>query len=159
MLSVGTTAPLDITVQDEAGKPISLRSLTGQYAVVYFYPKDDTPGCTTEACNFRDALTEFDKRGVAVIGISKDSVASHEKFKNKYQLNFPLWSDPEHVLLSAFGVWQEKKMMGKTYMGVVRTTFVLDPRGTVVKVWENVNPKHHEQEILEFLAQHLPASP
>lgn len=159
MLSVGTTAPLDITVQDEAGKPISLRSLTGQYAVVYFYPKDDTPGCTTEACNFRDALTEFDKRGVAVIGISKDSVASHEKFKNKYQLNFPLWSDPEHVLLSAFGVWQEKKMMGKTYMGVVRTTFVLDPHGTVVKVWENVNPKHHEQEILEFLAQHLPASP
>lgn len=151
MLTAGTSAPLDIAVNDESGQPVSLRSFLGKYVVLYFYPKDNTPGCTTEACNFRDANAEFVKQGAAVIGISKDSPASHQKFKEKYHLNFPLWSDPGQRLIEAFGVWQQKKMMGKTYMGVVRSTFLIDPKGVVAKIWKNVNPKQHDQEVLEFL--------
>jgi len=151
MLTAGDQAPLDITIEDENGEPVSLRSLQGHYTVVYFYPKDDTPGCTMEACNFRDAQSELTELGATVIGISKDSVASHQKFKHKHHLNFPLWSDPDHKLLEAFGSWQEKKMFGKPYMGIVRSTFILDPQGKILKTWEKVNPKNHDQEVLAFL--------
>ena len=150
MLKINDQAPLDIKVFDEAGKLISLRSLLGKYVVLYFYPKDNTPGCTTEACNFRDANIELKELGAIVIGVSKDSVASHQKFKVGHQLNFPLWSDSDHKLLAAFGAWQEKKMFNKIYLGIVRSTFILDPQGKIVKVWEKVNPKNHDEEVLEF---------
>lgn len=152
MLTVGSSAPLDITVHDESGQPVSLRSFLGKYVVLYFYPKDDTPGCTTEACSFRDTNTELQKQGAVVIGISKDSPASHQKFKEKYHLNFPLWSDPDRKLIEAFGVWQQKKMMGKTYMGIARSTFLIDPTGNILNVWNTVSPKEHGQQVLEFLS-------
>jgi peroxiredoxin Q/BCP len=155
MLQPTQSAPLDITVTNEAGEAVSLRSLLGKYVVLYFYPKDDTPGCTQEACEFRDADHEMQKLGVAVIGVSKDSLKAHEKFKTKYQLPFPLWSDPEHKLLEAFGAWGEKKFMGKMYMGIMRSTFVIDPQGKIINVWEKVTPKNHAAEVLAFLQQTL----
>jgi len=150
MLTVGDTAPLDIEVLDEQSRPITLRSLLGNYVVLYFYPKDNTPGCTKEACNFRDANVDLKKLGVQVIGISKDSATSHHNFKQRHNLNFPLWSDKEHKLLSAFGAWGEKKSFGKLFMGIIRSTFIIDPQGKIVKTWEKVNPANHQQEVLEF---------
>ncbi len=151
MLQPSQLAPLDIVVQNEQGQPTSLRSLLGQWIVLYFYPKDNTPGCTQEACEFRDANQDLKKLGVTVIGVSKDKLASHEKFRTQYQLSFPLWSDPDHVLLEAFGAWGERKFMGRIFMGILRSTFIIDPTGHIVKVWEKVNPKNHAVEVLEFL--------
>lgn len=142
-----------VTVLDENEKEVSLADFKGKYAVLYFYPKDDTPGCTVEACAFRDANEEMQKLGVVVIGVSKDTQKSHAKFKKKYKLNFPLWSDPEHKFMDAFGVWAPKKFMGREFMGTVRTTFVIDPKGKIIKVWENVKPEGHTKAVYDFLRE------
>ena len=143
----------DFTLQDAEGKAHSLHDYRGKKVVVYFYPKDNTPGCTVQACAFRDAYADFNKLDVVVIGISKDSQKSHEKFVEKFNLPFILLSDPEREAIEGFGVWQEKKMMGKTYMGVVRSTFVLDEEGTVIKVYPKASPDKNAKDILAFLRE------
>ena len=150
MLSIGTQAP-DFTLPDKDGIPVTLSSLRGRKVVLYFYPKDNTPGCTRQACAFAGAYTEFEKRGITVVGISKDSVASHQKFAEKYNLPFILLSDPDRIAIEAFGVWQEKKMAGKVGMGVVRTTFIIDEDGVITAVMPKVKPDTNAQEILAML--------
>ena len=150
MLEVGAKAP-DFTLPDKDGNLVSLSSFLGRKVVVYFYPRDNTPGCTREACAFAKANAEFAAKGVTVIGISKDSVASHQKFAQKYELPFLLLSDPELQAIQGFGVWQEKKNYGKVSMGVVRSTFVLDEQGVVEKVYAKVKPDTNASEILEYL--------
>ena len=152
MLKVGDKAPV-IEVKDINNENVSLTDLSGQHVVLYFYPKDDTPGCTKEACSFRDWNAELKKLGVKVVGVSKDSVTSHKKFIDKYSLNFDLWSDEDHQLIEAFGAWQKKSMMGKEYMGTVRSTFVIDPKGIILRVWDKVNPPEHGQEIHDFIKE------
>jgi peroxiredoxin Q/BCP len=151
MLHAGDKAPLGVEIEDAGGEPVSLKSLLGKIVVLYFYPKDNTPGCTVEACSFRDANREITKLGAQVIGVSKDKGVSHEKFTKKFELSFPLWSDPEHKLMEAFGTWGEKKFLGKTYLGTARATFVIDAHGVVIKVWEKVKPEGHAEEVLAFL--------
>lgn len=158
MLQPNSLAPLDISVFDQDGQPTSLRSQLGKWLVVYFYPKDNTPGCTAEACSFRDASSKLTALGATVIGVSKDNAASHQKFATTFNLNFPLWSDPDHQLLAAFGAWGEKKFMGRLFMGIIRSTFVIDPQGTIVKVFPKVTPKNHGEEILEFLKSQIAAT-
>lgn len=150
MLEVGMKAP-DFTLQDRSGREISLSDFLGGRVVLYFYPKDNTPGCTRQACAFAGLYGEFQKRGVTVIGISRDSVASHQKFAEKYGLPFVLLSDPELQAISAYGVWQEKKMCGKVSMGVVRTTFVIGEDGTIERVMPKVKPDTNAAEILATL--------
>jgi thioredoxin-dependent peroxiredoxin len=133
----------DFTLALSSGNTVSNASLRGKPFVLYFYPKDDTPGCTTEACGFRDALPDFTALGVTVIGVSKDSLASHDKFIAKHNLNFPLATDPDGVALAAFGVWVEKSMYGKKYMGIDRATFVVDAAGIVRAVWRKVSVTNH----------------
>ena len=145
MLKVGDKAP-DFTLQD-----ITLSSFLGKRVVLYFYPKDNTPGCTRQACAFAGLYGEFQKKGVEVIGISKDSVASHKKFAEKYNLPFILLSDPELEAIKAYGVWQEKKLYGKVSMGVVRTTFIIGPDGTLEKIMPKVKPDTNAAEILAEL--------
>ena len=147
MLKTGDKAP-DFTLASKDGKNISLSDFLGKKVVLYFYPKDNTPGCTRQACAFAGVYGEFEKRGVAVIGISKDSVASHQKFADKYNLPFVLLSDPERKAIEAYGVWQEKKMCGKVSMGVVRTTFIIDENGKIAKIMNKVKPDTNAQEIL-----------
>ncbi len=130
---------------------LSLREKLDSWVVLYFYPKDDTPGCTKEACSLRDVREEFKRRGVEVIGVSKDSPKSHQKFIEKYKLNFTLWSDEDHVLMEAFGTWGEKRFMGRTYMGTLRSTFLIDPKGVISHVWEKVSPEEHGEEVLDML--------
>ncbi|MFZ5376781.1 MAG: thioredoxin-dependent thiol peroxidase [Patescibacteria group bacterium] len=151
MLKVGQTAPLDIEVLDEQGLKTSLRKNLGQYLVLYFYPKDNTPGCTAEACSLRDYNSEIASQGAKVIGVSKDSIRSHQAFKNKHQLNFELWSDEEHQLIEGFGAWQPKKFMGREFMGIVRSSFLIDPSGKILQVWPKVTPQEHGLEILNVL--------
>jgi peroxiredoxin Q/BCP len=151
MINIEQTAPLDIVIKNSNEKDISLRKLLGKYIVVYFYPKDNTPGCTTEACNFRDANSEIRELGVEIIGISKDSPESHQKFSKKHNLNFELWSDQSGELMTAFGAFGEKKMFGKTFLGVKRSTFILDQQGKVIKVYKTVKPKEHAVQVLKFL--------
>lgn len=147
MPQVGDSAPtFDLAVS--TGGNVSLDSLKGHPVVLYFYPKDSTPGCTIEACDFRDLAAEFKKAGAAVFGVSADSIASHEKFIAKQNLNFPLLSDPDHKMLDAYGVWAEKKNYGRTYMGIVRSTFVIDKDGRVAHAWPKVKVKGHAQEVL-----------
>ena len=155
MLTINSLAPLNISVTDQDGNLANLKSQLGHYTVLYFYPKDDTPGCTKEACSFRDAEAEMQKLGVTVIGISPDKPESHQKFQKKYSLLFPLWSDPQHKLAEAFGAWGEKKFMGKTYQGILRSTFIIDPEGKIVAVWPKVKPAEHATEVLEFLKLNL----
>ena len=150
MLTIGTQAP-DFTLSDKDGNPVTLSSLRGRKVVLYFYPKDNTPGCTRQACAFAGAYAEFEKRGITVIGISKDSVASHQKFAEKYNLPFILLSDPDRIAIEAFGVWQEKKMAGKVGMGVVRTTFIIDEDGVITAIMPKVKPDTNAQEILAML--------
>ena len=150
MIQEGTKAP-NFTLNDKDGKAVSLSDFLGKKVVLYFYPKDNTPGCTRQACAFAAAYEGFKKKNTVVIGISKDSVASHVKFAEKYNLPFILLSDPEKVAIEAFDVWQEKKMCGKVSMGVVRTTFIIDENGIVEKVMEKVKPDTNAQEILEYL--------
>lgn len=153
MLQVNDLAPIDIQLTDLEGNKTTLKEfLNKKYLVVYFYPKDDTPGCTTEACELRDYNQDIEKLGARIIGISKDSAKSHNKFKSKYNLNFELLSDESHNLQEAFGVWQQKKFMGRTYMGTVRSTFILDNTGKIIKVWEQVKPEGHAKEVYEFLS-------
>ena len=150
MLKIGDKAP-NFTLFDKDGKEVSLGDFCGKKIILYFYPKDNTPGCTRQACAFAGLYQEFEKRGVVVIGISKDSVSSHQKFAEKYGLPFVLLSDPERVAIEAYGVWQEKKMCGKVSMGVVRTTFIIDENGKIEKIMEKVKPDTNAQEILSEL--------
>jgi peroxiredoxin Q/BCP len=151
MLQTQAQAPLDIACKNEQGESFTLRDHLGSWVVVYFYPKDNTPGCTVEAEGFRDLASEFKACGAVVFGVSKDTCASHQIFIKKKALTFSLIADTEHALMDAFGVWGERKFMGKTYMGTSRTTFLLDPTGTVVYVWENVKPAGHPAEVLEHV--------
>jgi len=150
MLSEKIKAP-DFELLDENGIPHKLSDYAGSPLVLYFYPKDDTPGCTTEACNFRDDYSAFQKTNTKILGVSTDSVKSHKKFKEKYHLPFPLLSDPDHKVVEQYGVWAEKKMMGKRYMGIARTTYVIDKNGKIAKVFEGVKPAEHSREVLEVL--------
>lgn len=140
----------DFTLQDETGKTVSLHDFLGKKVVVYFYPKDNTPGCTRQACAFASQYQAFVEKGIVVIGISKDSVNSHVKFKEKYQLPFILLSDPEKQAIEAYGVWKEKNMYGKKVWGVARTTFLIDEEGNIEKVMEKVKPDTNAQEILDY---------
>ena len=150
MLKAGMEAP-DFTLPDKDGRMVSLSSLRGRRVVLYFYPKDNTPGCTRQACAFAGAYNGFTEKGVTVVGISKDSVSSHAKFAEKYSLPFIILSDPELTAIKAYGVWQEKKMCGKIGMGVVRTTFIISPEGVIERVMEKVKPDTNASEILEVL--------
>ncbi len=150
MLSVGTKAP-DFTLTDKEGNTVSLSDFLGKKIVLYFYPKDNTPGCTRQACAFASAYDDFRSKDIIVIGISKDSVSSHKKFAEKYSLPFILLSDPELVAIKAYDVWQEKKMCGKVGMGVVRTTFIIDENGNIEKIMPKVKPDTNAGEILEYL--------
>lgn len=150
MLQVGMQAPA-FMLADKDGKMVSLSDFFGKKVVLYFYPKDNTPGCTRQACAFASAYSEFEKKNAVVIGISKDSVSSHEKFAGKYNLPFILLSDPELQSIQAYGVWQEKKLYGKTSMGVVRTTFIIDEQGKILKVMPKVKPDTNAAEVLQLL--------
>ena len=150
MLEAGVTAP-SFTLPDQDGNMVSLDDFKGKRVVVYFYPKDNTPGCTRQACAFGSSWGEFEKLGVPVIGISRDSSASHRKFADKYSLPFTLLSDPDRQAIEAYGVWQEKKMYGKVTMGIVRSTFIISPDGIVEKVMPKVKPDTNAQEVLEYL--------
>ena len=150
MLKVGDKAP-GFSLKDKDGNTVALSDFLGKKVVIYFYPKDNTPGCTRQACAFAGAYAEFERRGVQVIGISKDSVASHVKFAEKYSLPFILLSDPERQAIEAYGVWQEKKMCGKVGMGVVRSSFIIDEQGVIAAVMPNVKPDTNAAEILELL--------
>ena len=151
MLEVGMKAP-EFTLNDKDGNPVNLSDFLGRKVVVYFYPKDNTPGCTRQACAFAAAYEGFRSRDVVVIGISKDSVASHLKFAQKHDLPFILLSDPELQAIQAYGVWQEKKLYGKVSMGVVRSTFIIDEQGQIEKVMPKVKPDTNAAEILVYLA-------
>ena len=149
-LKVGQKAP-DFTLMNDAGEKVKLSSYKGRKIVLYFYPKDDTPGCTTEACNFRDGIAEIEKQGAMVLGVSADSVDSHKKFKNKFELNFPLLSDPDKKMIESYGVWKEKSMYGKKYMGIERTTFIIDENGKISHIFPKVKVTDHYDEVLKAL--------
>lgn len=139
------------SLADQDGKIRRLEDYRGQWVVLYAYPRDDTPGCTNEACGFRDAMGEFTKRGAVVLGISKDSVTSHAKFVQKYHLPYPLLSDPEHTVLEALGAWGKKAFMGRSFMGTMRRTYILNPFGTIVKEYPHVTPAAHARTVLDDL--------
>ena len=138
---------------DQEEKIHNLSDYFGKWVVLYFYPKDDTPGCTAEACSFRDANELFRSKGVTILGVSKDTVASHKKFAEKYHLTFPLLSDQDHTVIEAYGFWQPKKFMGKEFMGIVRATVLINPEGKIAKTYPKVDPLKHVEEILEDLKQ------
>jgi len=150
MLTPGQKAP-SFSLASDSGETISLAGLKGKKVVLYFYPKDDTPGCTVEACEFRDRWPAVRKAGAVVLGVSPDDVVSHVKFKKKFELPFPLLADPDHAVAERYGVWGEKSMYGRKYLGIHRTTFVIDEEGRIVKVFERVKPKGHAAEVLEAL--------
>jgi peroxiredoxin Q/BCP len=147
----GKEAP-DFTLTSDGGEPVTLSELRGKPVVLYFYPKDDTPGCTTQACGLRDVHHELEDAGAVVLGVSPDSERSHLKFREKYDLPFTLLADSDHAVAELYGVWGEKKYMGRTYLGVQRTTFVIDAGGTVKRVLENVKPATHADDVLAALA-------
>lgn len=150
MLEVGTKAP-DFTLPNQDGNPVSLSQFLGKKVVLYFYPRDNTPGCTKEACAFKGAYEAFRQKDVVVIGVSKDSQASHQKFIQKYELPFLLLSDPDRVAIEGYDVWKEKKLYGKVSMGVVRATYLIDEQGVIQAVFPKVKPDTHPQEILALL--------
>ena len=150
MVDVGSPAP-DFELQSEAGETVRLSSFRGKPVVLYFYPKDDTPGCTTQACGIRDAWSDFKKTGAVVLGVSPDDESSHTKFKEKYSLPFPLLADHDHKLTEQYGFWVEKTMAGNRYLGVERSTVVIDENGTVAKVFRRVKPAEHAQQVLTAL--------
>ena len=151
-VEAGQKAPA-FTLQADDGSKVKLSDLQGSPVVLYFYPKDDTPGCTREACAFRDRQAELKKLGAKVLGVSPDDVESHGKFRDKFQLNFPLLADPEHKIADKYGAWREKNMYGKKSMGVQRSTFLIDADGKVVKVWKRVSVEGHDDAVLEALQQ------
>ncbi|NLX37298.1 MAG: thioredoxin-dependent thiol peroxidase [Chloroflexi bacterium] len=150
MLKEGALAP-DFTLLADTGEEVTLSSFRGSKVVVYFYPKDDTPGCTKEACSFRDDYAQFTALGAVVIGISPDSAASHAKFRLKFDLPFYLVSDPDHSVAEAYGAWGEKRNYGRTYEGIIRSTFVVGEDGALIKVFGKVKPEGHAQEVLPYL--------
>ena len=150
-LSAGIKAP-DFELPDESGLQRRLSDFLGKPVVLYFYPKDDTPGCTTEACNFRDDYSQYQVAGVVILGISPDNPARHTKFILKYQLPFTLLADIDHQVCELYSVWGRKKFMGREYDGVFRTTFLIDANGMIVRVFENVSPANHSQEVLSALS-------
>jgi len=152
-LNEGQPAP-DFSVQTDKGESVSLKDYAGKHVVLYFYPKDDTPGCTIEAQGFRDHLRGLENAGAVVLGISLDSVESHEKFRDKCELTFPLLADSDHAVADAYGVYGKKEFRGHEYMGIDRATFVVGPDGTLEKVWPQVNPNGHAEEVLAFLREH-----
>lgn len=152
MLSAGIKAP-EFTLPDKDGHQISLKDFRGKKVVLYFYPKDNTPGCTRQACAFRDAYDGFKREDITVIGISQDSTASHQEFTDQYQLPFVLLSDPEHIAIKAYDVWQQKTVNGQTAMGVMRSTYIIDEAGMITKVYEQANPDTNAQDILDFLVE------
>ncbi|MEQ8506727.1 MAG: thioredoxin-dependent thiol peroxidase [Rhodospirillales bacterium] len=147
-LNVGDKAP-DFNLPTDGGGTLALKDLKGKKVVLYFYPKDDTPGCTTEAQAFRDAIKTFEKAGAVIVGASKDSVARHDKFKTKYDLPFQLVSDEEGTLCESYGVWVEKNMYGRKYMGIQRATFLIDEKGVIRHIWPKVKVKEHADDVLE----------
>ncbi len=150
MLGTGVKAP-DFSLPADDGSTVTLAGLKGRKVVLYFYPKDDTSGCTKEACGFRDSWQDVQRTGAVVLGVSPDDVASHQKFKRKYDLPFPLLADTDHRVAEAYGAWGEKSMYGRRYMGILRTTFVIDGEGRVVHVFEKVKPEGHAGEVLAVL--------
>lgn len=151
-LTKGTPAP-DFTAQAQDGQTISLKSLRGKPVIIYFYPKDDTPGCTKEACGFRDQYTQLQAKGAILLGVSADSAKSHAKFSRKYELPFPLLADEDHQIVRAYGVWGEKKFMGRTYEGIHRMTFLIGADGLINHVWTKVKPEIHATEVLAALSE------
>jgi peroxiredoxin Q/BCP len=150
-LEEGSLAP-KFTLEDQDGKAVSLASFKGQKVVVYFYPKDDTPGCTKEACQFNDNLRKFSGADVAILGISPDGAAAHSKFRAKYKLKFPLLSDPDKKVMEAYGAWGEKTMYGKKTVGVIRSTFLVDEKGKVQRAWYHVRADGHAAKVLELVS-------
>jgi peroxiredoxin Q/BCP len=148
----GERAP-DFSLRADDGRAIKLSALRGRPVVVYFYPKDDTPGCTREACAFRDRQSEITRLGATVLGISPDDLDSHGKFRDKFELNFPLLADPEHKVAEKYGAWREKNMYGKKVMGIQRSTFVIDAEGCVARVWRNVKVDGHDEQVLSALRE------
>lgn len=140
---------IDFSLPDENGKLHSLLDYMGKWVLLYFYPKDDTPGCTKEACGFRDSINEFQKRGIVILGVSKDSIASHKKFHDKYHLNFTILSDPEKEVLKKYKAWGKKTFMGRTFDGTLRISYLINPQGEIIKKYEKVNPLVHAAEILK----------
>jgi peroxiredoxin Q/BCP len=152
MLKERSTAP-NFVAGDANGETVRLKDLRGQKIVLYFYPRDDTPGCTREACSFRDSFAEFKKRNIKVLGVSTDSEASHKKFTAKYKLPFTLLADPDHAIADAYEVYGEKKFMGRTYLGVNRITYLIEEKGKIKKVFEKVKPDEHAKEVLAAFAE------
>ncbi len=149
-LATGMQAP-EFTAADQDGKQLSLKDFRGKKVVLYFYPKDDTPGCTAEACDFRDNYTGLVAKGIAVLGVSVDDEASHKKFVSKHSLPFPLLADTDHKIVQAYGVWTEKNMYGKNYMGIQRTTFLIDENGIITHILKKVDTKNATAQVLELL--------
>jgi peroxiredoxin Q/BCP len=141
----------DFSLASDSGEEVRLSDLRGQPVVLYFYPKDDTPGCTAQACGIRDAFGEFEQKGAVVLGVSPDGETSHRRFKQKYDLRFTLLADPDHEVAERYGVWVEKKNYGKTYMGIERSTFVVDANGVVAKIMRRVDPQTHADDVLAVL--------
>jgi len=150
MVLVGEKAP-DFTLPADDGRPVSLNGFRGKKVVLYFYPKDDTPGCTKEACSFRDNLARVTTKGAVVLGVSRDDAKSHVKFKDKYDLNFPLLSDVDGKVTTAYGVWKKKNMYGREYFGIERTTFLIDEGGKIARIWPKVKVEGHTDEVLAAL--------
>ncbi|MDQ5820766.1 MAG: thioredoxin-dependent thiol peroxidase [Actinomycetota bacterium] len=151
MVEEGSQAP-DFELRSDAGETVTLAQYRGRSVVLYFYPRDDTPGCTKEACAFRDAYDEYLARDAVILGVSRDTEESHTKFKAKYELPFTLLSDPDHEVAEAYGVWQEKKLYGRTSMGIVRSTFVIAPDGTIARAMRGIKVPGHSDKVLEALA-------
>ena len=150
MLKINTKAPT-LNLSSTSGNSYSLKDSIGKYVVLYFYPKDDTPGCTIETNDFNKLLTKFKKLNCDVLGISKDDLKSHHKFKEKYKIKFDLLADDEIKVIKSYKIWNKKKFMGREFMGVIRSTFLIDPKGKIVKIWDNVKVKDHAKEVLETL--------
>lgn len=150
MVQQGSVAP-DFSLPSDDGTTVSLEDFRGRTVVLYFYPKDNTSGCTTQACDLRDNMNTITRDGVVVLGVSPDPVASHVRFRDKFHLNFPLLADEDHTVAKAYGVWKEKSMYGKKYWGIERSTFIIDPDGTVREAWRKVRPKGHAQKVIEAL--------
>jgi len=151
MLKAGDKAPA-FSLKDQDGRTVALKDLKGKWVVIYFYPRDNTPGCTREACDFQDAQAALKKAGAIVLGVSKDSEESHQKFAGKFKLTFPLLVDQDHGLADAFGAWGEKSLYGRKFMGMIRCTFLIDPKGNIAQVWPKVKVNGHAEEVQEALA-------
>ena len=152
-LTEGQAAP-DFSAETDAGETVGLKDFAGKHVVLYFYPKDDTPGCTVEACNFRDNISALNAEGAVVLGISLDSVQSHQKFRDKFELPFTLLADTEHRVSDAYGVYGQKTFMDREYMGIDRATFIIGPDGKLAKVWAKVKAEGHAEEVLAWLREH-----